>query len=79
MTSPMRIASRAAQAIASAGVSSADGSRWRGLAGSSDAGRAGSSRSATRAICSVQNMNSSASATLKKRWNSTTSRAGSSG
>jgi hypothetical protein len=48
MTSPMRIASRAAHAIASPGVSSADGSRWRGFAGSSDAGRAGSIRSATR-------------------------------
>ena len=41
-------------------------------------GLAGSSRSATRAIFSVQKMKSSDSATLKTRWNSTTSRAGSS-
>ncbi len=34
---------------------------------------AGSRRSATRAIGSVRSMNSSASATLKTRWNSTTS------
>jgi hypothetical protein len=40
-TSPMRIASRAALAMASGGVSSADGSRLRGLAGSSASGLVG--------------------------------------
>ena len=78
ITSPMRMASRAALAIASVGVSRAEGSRLLGLPGSSASGLSGSRRSAIRAIRSVQKMNSSASATLKKKWNSTTSRAGSS-
>ena len=52
----MRNASRAAHEIARAGVSSADGSRWRGFDGSSLAGRDGRSRSATRAIGAVKKM-----------------------
>ena len=48
-TSPMRSASRAALEIASAGVSSADGSRWRGLVRPSLGRGSGSQRSAMRA------------------------------
>ncbi len=73
MTSPMRSASRAAQEMARVGVASAEGSRWRGFAGSSLAGFAGSKRSAIRAIRSVKKMNTMASTTLKLRWNITTS------
>ena len=78
-TSPMRSASRAAQAIASAGVSSADGSRWRGFAGSSRRRRRPAAAARRRARSrSVKKMKQQRERDVEGRWNSTTSRAGSS-
>ena len=71
-TSAWRSASRAAQRMASVGVASADGSRWRGRPGVAVRGLLGQQALGNRARSPVKKMKSTASATLKPRWNSTT-------
>ena len=74
--SAIRNASRAALAVASAGVSSAAGSRCFARAGAF-CGSSGISRIARRATGSVKKINETASSTLNAVWKFTTSRCGS--
>jgi hypothetical protein len=70
-TSAWCSASRAAQLMASDGVASATGSRWRGRSPPGCV-RLGQQRSTSRATGPVKAMKVSASTMLKPRWNSTT-------
>ena len=71
-TSAWCSASRAAQAMASDGVGSATGSRWRGRLCDGCGGGAIIHCSSQRASSPVRPMKNSASATLNSRWKATT-------